>query len=78
LLRVLTDHLLVRGAVDAINLIVSDVAVDPLDLRAEVLEDGARRLRGTLQVRCSKLAYTRHVTLNHKLRHELTPRLVEP
>ncbi len=41
LLGVLSDHLLVGSDVDAVNLVVHDVAVEPLDLRAHTAEDTA-------------------------------------
>jgi hypothetical protein len=34
----LADHLLARGAVDAVDLVVGHIAVDPLNLRAEVAQ----------------------------------------
>lgn len=41
LLRVLAHHCLVRGYVDAIDLVVGHVALVPLDLGAEILQDSA-------------------------------------
>src|SRR3954454_12421380 len=66
----LPDHFLVRRAVDAVDLVVRHVAVDPLDLRTEVLEDRAAGLRCGLEVGCAKLTHAGHFPLNHELRHD--------
>src|SRR5205085_3475234 len=68
-LGMLADQILVGGAIDAINLVVGDVAVDPLDLRPEITEDGAGGLRGHLEVFGTELPSTRHFSLDHKFWH---------
>ena len=42
LLRVFTDQLLVRRDIDTINLVAGDVTLDPLDFRAELIQNSAR------------------------------------
>src|SRR5438270_6343171 len=66
----LPDHFFVGRAVDAVDLVVRHVAVDPLDLRTEVLENRAAGLRCRFEVGCAKLAHTGHFPLNHDLRHD--------
>jgi hypothetical protein len=73
----LADHLLVRCPVDAVDFVIRYVAVDPLNLKPKISQYGAGCLRGALQVRGTKLTHSRHLTLDHKLRH-LAPRFVEP
>src|SRR5205823_3570222 len=53
---VLADHRLVRRDVHAINLIAGDVAVKPLNLRAEALQHVARLLRNPLKLQRRQLA----------------------
>src|SRR5689334_9155085 len=67
--RMLADHLLVRSTVDAIELVVGDVAVHPLNLRPELSEHIAGSLGGHLDVFWGKPAYSRHLTLDYKLGH---------
>src|SRR5437763_10635501 len=64
------DHLLIGRAIDAVDLVVCHVAVDPLDLRTEILEDRAAGLRCRLEVGCAKLTHAGHFPLNHELRHD--------
>src|SRR3546814_1846792 len=69
----LADHILVRGAVNAVDLVVGHIAVDPLDLRAEIAEHVATGLRRILEVCCSQFADSRHVAFDHILRHDSSP-----
>ena len=39
LLRVLSHQRFIRGNVDTIDLVIGDVALDPLNLRAEILQN---------------------------------------
>ena len=45
------DNFFVGSAIDAVNLVAGNVAVDPLNLRAEVVQYAARLLRNSPQVR---------------------------
>ena len=69
-LRVLTNHVLARRAIDAIDLVVRHVAVNPLDLRPKVTQHAARGLRRSFEIcgRCT--TNTRHVSLYDELRHD--------
>src|SRR5690349_14506227 len=67
--RMLADHIFVRCPVDAVELVVGDVAVDPLDLGPELPEDVAGCLGSHLDVFWGESAYSRHLTLNHILGH---------
>src|SRR3954464_7531802 len=67
--RMFADHVLVRRAVDAEDFIVGDVAVHPLDRRAEVLEDRTRRLRCLPEVVSVELPGARHFSFDHVLGH---------
>src|SRR5205823_4293207 len=69
LLRVLAHHLLVRRHVDAVDLVAGHVALDPLDLRPEALQDAARLLRDRLQLLRAELAGAGDLTLDEVLRH---------
>src|SRR5690349_12056086 len=65
----LADHFLVWRTVYAIELVVGDVAVDPLNLRPEFPEHVTRSLRGHLDIFGWQPAYARHLTLDHILGH---------
>src|SRR3954469_15755358 len=68
-LGVLPDQILARRAVDAIDLIVGDVGMDPLDLGPELAQHAARALRGALQIVRTKVPDARHIPLDDELRH---------
>ena len=67
--RVLADQLLARRAVNAVDLVVGDVGMDPLDFRPELAENRAGALRRTLEVGRTQLANSRHFALDHELGH---------
>src|SRR6266849_801939 len=52
LLRVLPNRFLIWSDIDAINLVSSDVALQPLNLRTHLAEDATRLLRDCLEL-CS-------------------------
>src|SRR4051812_526975 len=66
------DELLARRAVDAVDLVVGDVGMDPLDFGAELAQHAARALRGSLELVGAEAAGARHLPLDHELRHGLT------
>src|SRR5687768_2588855 len=72
-LRMLADDVFARRAINAVDLVFGDIAVDPLDLRPELAQDLARGLRGHLQVRRPELADSGHFTLDDILRHHHSP-----
>src|SRR3546814_3829646 len=63
------DEILARRAVDAVDLVVGNVAMDPLDFRAQVPQHAARALRRALEVVLAQLSGARHLSFNHELRH---------
>src|SRR5205085_9685835 len=77
-LSMLTDHLLVGRAIDAVDLVVGNVAVHPLDLRPKVFQHRTGRLRRLPEVFGPKLAGARHFTLDYVLGHPLPPYSVVP
>src|SRR4028119_1235044 len=69
LLGVLADHILVRGDVGAVDLVVRNLALDPLYLRSHVVEDVAGGLREPLQLLCRQVPGPRYLPLDHVLGH---------
>jgi hypothetical protein len=65
----LTNQLLVRGKINAVNFVVSYIALDPLNLGSELRQDTARLLRNALQGLCRQAACSRDVTLDYILLH---------
>src|SRR5512136_1742006 len=63
----LENHILVWRDVDAVYLVVGDKALDPLDLRAEPLENAARFLRYGLQCLSGQLPRPRQFPFNYVL-----------
>src|SRR5271166_5834335 len=63
------DELLVGRIVDAVDLVIGDIAVHPLNLGAEVLEYTARFLRDALQLFRRKLSGARQFALDHVFGH---------
>ena len=57
------DHVFVRCDIDAIDLIVGHVALEPLDLRPEILQHAARFLRDPLVLFQRGLSGSRELTL---------------
>src|SRR6266446_38225 len=66
---VLQDDVRIRGDVDAVELVVGDVAVEPVDLGPQVGDDLVGLLRDRPQLLGGKAAGPRQVALDHKLRH---------
>lgn len=75
LLRMLADHLLVGGAIDAIDLVFRDVALNPLDVWSQGLEDRTGGLGRPFQIRRPELTDARHGPLDDELGH-LVPSLL--
>ena len=69
LLGVLADEVLAGGVVDAIDFVISDVAVDPLDLRAEVAEDTTGGLRDGFELLGGEIARVGDLPLDNVLGH---------
>src|SRR6476659_93690 len=69
--RMLAHHLLVRRDVDAVDLVVGDVALNPLDLRSELIQDVAGAHRDRLQLVGGQLAGTWNQALDDVLWHGL-------
>src|SRR5882672_7808244 len=67
--RVLAHHLLVGRHVHAVDLVSGDVAVDPLDLRAQALQHAARLLGDTAQLLLRQLAGAGDLALDQVLGH---------
>src|SRR5215813_14231265 len=70
LLSVLTDHLLIGRDVDAVNLVVRNEALDPLDLRSEVAQHAARLLRDGVQFVGAEFARIWDFPFNYIFRHD--------
>src|SRR3954454_18394754 len=68
-LGMLADQVLVRRTVDAIDLVVRDIGMDPLNLRAEVAEDRTGGLRRHLEVLAAELPGAGHLSLDYELGH---------
>src|SRR5215471_11147441 len=73
LLRVGANHVFAGGDIDAINLVAGYVALYPLNLRPEVLQDRARLLRDTLQFLRRQISGARNFSFDYILRHCETP-----
>src|SRR5688500_17573593 len=63
--RVLPDHLLVGRHVHAVDLVGCHVALDPLDLRPQLLQHAARLLRDSAQLIRAELACPWNLALDH-------------
>src|SRR6185437_13172814 len=70
LLRMLAHHGLVRGAVDAINLVLCYEAFDPLNLWPKVVEHATGFLRDRVQLILRKFACPGYFALNDVFRHK--------
>src|SRR3972149_6710426 len=68
LLGVSPYGVLVRRDVNTVDLVIGDVALEPLDLRAYVLKDPARFLRNRLELLSGQLPGIGDLTLDHELR----------
>src|SRR5882762_4791420 len=69
----LANELFVGRDVDAVNLDIGDVAVDPLNLRAELAKNAAGRLGYRLQLLRRHLAGTGDFAFDDVLGHENSP-----
>src|SRR4029453_14610604 len=67
--RVLANHLFVIGDVDAVDLVVGDVAFHPLDLRPESAEHAAGLLGDGTEFLDAHPSRSRHVALDDKSWH---------
>src|SRR6476620_3095639 len=67
--RVLADDVLVGREVYAVELVPGDIAVKPLDPRAQFPEDRVRLPRGRSQVFLGELPQSRYVSFDHELGH---------
>jgi len=65
------DELLVRRNVDAVNPVLSHVAVNPLNLGSEVLENSTRLLRYRLKLLGCEISCAWKVTFNHIFWHSI-------
>src|SRR5882672_6912949 len=72
-LCVLANDVFARRAIDAVDLVVSDVAVHPLDVGSELAQDGAGNLGRYLQFVGAEGADTRHVSLDDEFGHARSP-----
>src|ERR1017187_8244432 len=62
-------RLFIRGYVDAVDFVVGHIAVKPLNLRAQLSQNAARRLRYRLQLLRRQLADFGNLSLDDKLGH---------
>src|SRR5262249_6019778 len=69
LLCVFADGFLARCIVDAIDLVVGDEALHPLDLWHQVVQHPTRLLRNRLQLLPSQFPYAWNLSFNHVFRH---------
>src|SRR5262249_24030549 len=67
--RVLANELLVRGEVDAVDLVSRHVDLDPLDVGAELLEGGTRPHRPSMQLVSRERPDSENRTLDHVFLH---------
>src|SRR5215510_1116158 len=72
-LGVLANQLLARRDVDAVDLVVRDEALHPLDLGAELLEHAGRLLRNPLELFPGEFADAGKVTFDDVLGHGGSP-----
>src|SRR6266850_7138139 len=73
LLRVLPNRLFIWSDIDAINLVSSDVALQPLNLGTHPAQDATRLLRDCLELCSRKLPGARDVSFNYVLWHDRSP-----
>ena len=74
LLGMFANRLLVVGNVNAIHLVAGDIALQPLNLRAHLIQDAAGFLGNALQVRRAQRAGIRNVAFDNVFWHGLSPR----
>jgi hypothetical protein len=68
-LRVLADELLVCGEVYAVDLVVRDEALDPLDVGSELIEDDSGRRRRFVQLVSAERPDSGNRALDHVFLH---------
>jgi hypothetical protein len=66
-----TNHLFAGSDIDAVNLVVGHVAVQPLDCRSEVIQNAARFLGYGPDFVRRGFSNSRNVALNNILGHAL-------
>src|SRR5579884_1554321 len=69
----LPDHLGIRSDVDAVDFVIGDVALHPLNLRTEVAQHGAGLLRNLLQLLGGETSRSRQFPLDDVLGHGVSP-----
>lgn len=79
----LLDDVGARSPINAVNLVVSDVAVQPLNLRSKIAKDAQRIPGGFLSLLRGHLAHAGYFALNDELGHvvmitEGDSRLIKP
>src|SRR5262249_12026668 len=72
-LGVLAYDLFIGGDVNAIDLIVGDVAIDPLNLWTYLIKNFSRRRRHTLKLLRQKSPGVRNLALDQVGRHKSSP-----
>src|ERR1700692_1074093 len=70
-LCVLPDHFLVRSDVYAVDLVVGNIALYPLNLWSELFQDAAGFLRDALQCFCREATGSGDFALDHILVHSI-------
>src|SRR5882757_10623951 len=70
---VLPNELFVRRTIDAVDLVIGDVTVNPLNGGPKLAQHRARGLNGSHQFIATERAGTRHVSFDDKLRHAQSP-----
>src|SRR5258708_28991261 len=70
------DHFLVGCSIHAVNFVAGDVAVDPLDLRDQLVQHTARFLRNRMQLVLRQFPRAGDFTLNEVFRHSSTSRIL--
>jgi len=73
----LSNNLFIGSVVDAIDLVASDVAVDPLNFRPEFTEYSTRRLRDGLEFGWREFSGTRNFAFDHIFGHGSSERMSE-
>jgi hypothetical protein len=69
--RMFTNHLFAGSDIDAVNLVGSYIAKEPLDCRSEVIESAARFLRYGPDFVRRRISNTRNVALDDVPGHAL-------
>ena len=64
---VAADYLFVGGDVDAVELVLGDIGVEPLDVGADMANDGAGLLGGCCELSWGEISEVGHVALDDEL-----------